>query len=97
MKFRLFARPTTVTSKPSVSRWARWSRNCCNKRRANIPDADQNKGQTFTSFEKRLMNNIERAGLLRCVNHTRDIALGSPLRDRRYVDIMTAKRAEHFP
>ena len=67
------------------------------QRAADVADADDGQREALARLEKRLMNRVERAHLLRRVDHARDVALRRALRDRADVDVVPAERVEHLP
>ena len=65
-------------------------------RAADVADADHRQRQPRVGLEKALMDGVERAHLLRRVDHARDVALRGPLRNRADVDVLPPERVEYL-
>ena len=66
------------------------------QRAADVADPDDGERQRLSCLEERLMDDVQRPGLLRAIDHARDVALRCALRDRADVDVVAAERPEHF-
>src|SRR5436190_5939234 len=67
------------------------------KRAADVADADNDQRQRLVPLEKALMEDVERARLLRGVHNAGDVALGPALSDGADVNVVPPERAEHLP
>src|SRR5437879_13856722 len=66
------------------------------QRAADVADADDDEGERLARLEKRLMDDVKGAHLLRGVDDARDVALRRALRDGADVDVVAPERAKQF-
>ena len=66
------------------------------QRAADVADADDDEGERLARLEKRLVDDVEGAHLLRGVDDAGDVALRRALRNGADVDVVASERAEHF-